>query len=61
MWRQSSANGVPIGKWMTMRRTDDSIHAPSFSKRSRKVLTWARAYRSGWTRVESLDAIVGIR
>ena len=44
MRRQSSANGVPIGKWMTMRRTDDSIHVPSFSKRSRKVLTWARAH-----------------
>ena len=28
-----------------MRRTDVSIQAPSFSKRSRKVLTWARAAR----------------
>lgn len=36
---QPSANGVLIGKWMTMRRTDDSIHAPGFNKRRRKVLT----------------------
>ena len=29
---------------MTIRRTDDSIHAPSFSKRIRKVPTWAREH-----------------
>lgn len=42
MRRQSSTNGVPTGKWMTMRRTDDSIKAPSFNKRSGKVLNCVR-------------------
>ena len=35
MRRQSSANGVPTGRWMTIRRTDVSIQAPSFSRRCR--------------------------
>ena len=43
MRRQSSANGAPSGRWTTTRRTDDSTHAPSLSRRSRRVPIWARA------------------
>ena len=45
MRRQSSANGAPSGRWTTMRRTDVSIQAPSFGRRSRKAPTCARAAR----------------
>mgnify|MGYP001579414547 CR=1 FL=1 len=47
MRRHSSAHGIDCGRCSTIRRTETSIQAPSFRRRSRRVFTCARA-REVW-------------
>ena len=43
MRRKLPRNGKEAGRWTTTRRTERSTRAPSFSNRSRRIQTWARA------------------